>query len=129
MFIRKRLHKLEFYTKKQPPSFRQQLHYIALLFYIIIGIKEIMPYPILFVSDNSIEVDILHTSENIIFNNRIFLRKFMDQFFNLSPLGTFFCATTGCTVLCKAACTLDKMQVIIICPVNDICLADQTGIL
>ena len=84
-----------------------------------------MFHSIFFVCDNCMKINIFHTSENIIFNNRIFLRKFMDQFFNLSPLGTFFCATTGCTVLCKAACTLDKMQVIIISPVFDICLPDQ----
>ena len=49
----------------------------------------------------------------------------MDQFLDLRTLGALLSTAAGCTVLCKAACTLDEMKVIVIRPVNDICLTDQ----
>lgn len=145
MFFRKRLHRCFSGTgralirqQKRPPTQHlfpctpgvtavciDGLFYFIFLFLFIVSVKEIVSHAILLVSDDGIQVDILHASENIIFNDRILLGKFMDQFLDLRTLGALLSTAAGCTVLCKAACTLDEMKVIVIRPVNDICLTDQ----
>ena len=145
MFFRKRLHRCFSGTgralikqQKRPPTQHlfpctpgvtavciDGLSYFIFLFLFIVSVKEIVSHAILLVSDDGIQVDILHASENIIFNDRILLGKFMDQFLDLRTLGALLSTAAGCTVLCKAACTLDEMKVIVIRPVNDICLTDQ----
>ena len=142
MFFRKRLHRCFSGTgralirqQKRPPTQHlfpctpgvtavciDGLFYFIFLFLFIVSVKEIVSHAILLVSDDGIQVDILHASENIIFNDRILLGKFMDQFLDLRTLGALLSTAAGCTVLCKAACTLDEMKVIVIRPVNDICL-------
>lgn len=145
MFFRKRLHRCFSGTgralirqQKRPPTQHlfpctpgvtavciDGLFYFIFLFLFIVSVKEIVSHAILLVSDDGIQVDILHASENIIFNDRILLGKFMDQFLDLRTLGALLSTAAGCTVLCKAACTLVEMKVIVIRPVNDICLTDQ----
>ena len=108
MFFRKRLHRCFSGTgralirqQKRPPT--QHLFPCTpgvtavcievFLFYIFISVHRkcqgIVSHAILLVSDDGIQVDILHASENIIFNDRILLGKFMDQFLDLRTLGAF----------------------------------------
>ena len=57
---------------------------------------------------------------------RIYFLKFCDQILDLHSLGnTGTICTAGSTGIGKFTCTLDKMKVIIISPVFDICLPDQ----
>ena len=71
-----------------------------------------MSHSILFVANDRVQIDILHAPENVIFDHRIFLCKFMNEFLDLCPLGTFLCAAAGCTVLGKTARALDKVKII-----------------
>lgn len=72
------------------------------------------------------KINIFHTSENITFYMWIYLLKFCDQILDLHSLGnTGTICTAGSTGIGKFTCTLDKMKVIIISPVFDICLPDQ----
>lgn len=69
------------------------------------------------ISDHRPKIDVVHTVENIIFDHIADLTEMLDQLRHLITLGTFFTAA-GSTVLCKAACTLDKMQLMIVSPAS-----------
>ena len=72
------------------------------------------------ISDHRPKIDVVHTVENIIFDHIADLTEMLDQLRHLITLGTLFTAA-GSTVLCKATCTLDKMQLMIVSPCLDIC--------
>lgn len=84
-----------------------------------------MALPILFIADHRIEIDILYAPENIFLNIRILLPKLPDQFLDLRALGALLGSATGCAVLRKAAGALDKVQIVVIHPVDDVLLSDE----
>ena len=84
-----------------------------------------MLHAILLVGDHRGEIDILHTAENIFLNVWILFAQLTDQLFDLGALGALFLATAACAVLGKPAGTLDKVQIVVIHPVDDILLAHQ----
>mgnify|MGYP007007659816 CR=1 FL=1 len=85
-----------------------------------------MFHTIFLVCDNCMKINIFHTSENITFYMRIYFLKFCNQILDLHSLGnTGTICPAGSTGIGKFTCTLDKMKVIIISPVFDICLPNQ----
>ena len=86
MFIRKRLHTQDQMKKSSCHQYGNNCLIYSVLFHIIIGFEEIMSHAILFISNDCIQVYILNASENIIFDHRILLSKFMNQFFDLGSL-------------------------------------------
>ena len=85
-----------------------------------------MLHAVFFVGDHSVEIDIFNASENIALHMRINLLKFCDQLLDLHSLGNTGSICAACsTGICKPACTLKKMKVIIISPLLDIILSDK----
>ena len=80
---------------------------------------------IFFITDHSVQIDILHTAEDIFLNIRILLAQLPDQILDLRTLGTFFRTAAGSAAFRETTGTLDKMQIIVIHPVNDVLLAHQ----
>lgn len=80
---------------------------------------------IFFITDHSVQVDVLHTAEDILLNVRILLAKLPDQILDLRALGALLCTAAGSTAFRETAGTLDKVQVIVIHPVDDVFLAHQ----
>ena len=52
---------------------------------------------IFFITDHSVQVDVLHTAEDILLNVRILLAKFPDQILDLRALGTLLRTAAGST--------------------------------
>ena len=85
-----------------------------------------MFHAVLFIGDDRAQVDILHTLENVSFYKGIGLLQGSDQVLDLHTFGgTAAIGTAGGTGIGKTACTLDKMQIVVISPVFDVVLADQ----
>ena len=79
---------------------------------------------ILLVANNGINIDVLNAFENIAFYKRVHLLQVADQFLNLHTLGAVLVVAGG-TGICKLACALDKMQVIVIPPCLDVLFTHQ----
>ena len=81
-------------------------------------LQKMMFHAVLFIGDDRAQVDILHALENIPFDKGIGLLQGSDQVLDLHTFGgTAAIGTAGGTGIGKAACTLDKMQVVVISPV------------
>ena len=79
---------------------------------------------VFFITDHSVQVDVLHTAEDILLNVRILLAKLPDQILDLRALGALLCTAAGSTAFRETAGTLDKVQVVVITPCLDIVLPD-----
>ena len=85
-----------------------------------------MFHAVFFIGNDCMKIHVFHTSENITFNMGIYLLKLRNEIFDLHSLGnTGAVCTAGSTGISELAGTLDKMQVIVVSPVLDICLTDQ----
>ena len=91
----------------------------------VIFIQKMMANTIFFITDHSVQVDVLHTAEDILLNVRILLAKFPDQILDLRTLGALLRTAAGSTAFRKTAGTLNKVQIIVIHPVDDVLLAHQ----
>ena len=74
--------------------------------------------------NNRVQIYIFHTLENIPFHIRIYLLQSLNQFLDLNTLRTVLVITSR-TGVREFACTLDKMQTIIIPSCLDIILTHQ----
>ena len=63
---------------------------------------------IFFITDHSVQVDVLHTAEDILLNVRILLAKLPDQILDLRALGTLLRTAAGSTAFRETAGTLNK---------------------
>ena len=84
-----------------------------------------MTFSILFVANNRIQIDILHTSENITLDKWVRLFQCPNQLFDLHTFGFCFFVITGGAGVSKFTSTLNEMQIVIISPRLDAVLADQ----
>ena len=75
-----------------------------------------MPGAALLVRNHRIQIYIFHAPEDVFLYLRVLDR---------TPFGALLCAAAGSAALCQTTGTLDKMQIIIISPANDILFPDQ----
>ena len=83
-----------------------------------------MFHTILLVSYNGTQIHILHALKDIALYKRIRLLELSDKILHLYTLRCILTAT-GCTGISEFACTLDKMQIVIISPLLDIIYSDK----
>ena len=77
--------------------------------------------------NNRVQIYIFHTLENIPFHIRIYLLQSLNQLLDLNTLRTVLVITSR-TGIREFACTLDKMQTIIVPPCLDIILTFKYGV-
>ena len=76
---------------------------------IVIIIQKAMELFILLIGNNLVQMDILHTTENILLDLRVILCQFCNQLLNFLPLGTGIAAWIASgTGVCEPTRTLNK---------------------
>ena len=84
-----------------------------------------MPGTALLVRNHRVQIYIFHAPEDVFLYLRVLRCKCADQVLDRTPFGALLCAAAGSAALCQTTGTLDKMQIIIIPPANDILFPDQ----
>lgn len=84
-----------------------------------------MLYPIFFIGDNRIEVNILNAFENIALNIRAGLSEFFNQGFHFLAFGSTAFIVGNHAIFCESAGALYKLEVVVKFPINDGFLSDQ----
>ena len=71
------------------------------------------------VRNNRVQIDIFNASENVVLDLGILCGKRRNKILYLNTLGASgLVGIAGCAGVCKPACTLNKMQIVVILPVN-----------
>ena len=88
-----------------------------------------VPLPILLVTDDCVQIDVLNTPKNVHLDVGTFPPQLPDQLLDLRALGASLpapsAAAAGTVLLREPAGALDKVQIIVIHPVDDLLLPDQ----
>ena len=92
----------------------------------IVCIEEVVYFAVLFIGDNSAEIDVFDAAEDIFLHLRIYLFQLSDKLFDFKALGLRLSVlVTGGTGISELAGTLYKVEVVVVAPVLYFSLADK----